>query len=153
MRRIRFFSLGCILLQIFMLTAVGVASTPQALMRLDKPVHMLTADGADLLLEPGDYTLNPADDWIKVTPLSGTALDSWLMHTQVGTHQEALKGVRAFSVQGESPDSHHILLLLPDGKKFETIGTYSGIRSRGGFSGLSALRIKELLKDQNPHNR
>jgi len=85
-----------------------------------------------------------ADEWLRVTPSEGQAVDALLLDAQVAKHEETLKAPLGVSAQGESPDTHHLALLLPDGKRLEAVGTYSGIRSRGTLSLLTIQRLRTL---------
>lgn len=125
----------------FFLSA-STASLAKTTVTLDQPVHFTTAEGSDVVLDAGDYELGAADAWLRVTPSEGQAVDALLLDVQVAKHEEALKAPLGISVQGESPDTHHLALLLPDGKRLEAIGSYSGIRSRG----LSLLTIRRLQR-------
>ena len=110
---------------------------------LDQPVHFTTAEGSDVVLDAGDYEVDAADEWLRVTPSEGEAVDALLLEAQVARHEEALKAPLGVSAQGESPDTHHLALLLPDGQRLEAVGSYSGIRSRG-LSLLTIQRLKRL---------
>ena len=98
---------------------------------LDQAVHFLNAEGSDVVLDTGTYTVGGADAWLRVTPSEGQAVDALLLEAQTATHEESLTEPLAVSAQGETPDVHHLALLLPGGKRLEAIGTYSGLRSRG----------------------
>ncbi|MCA9471573.1 MAG: hypothetical protein MRJ96_08300 [Nitrospirales bacterium] len=111
---------------------------------LEVPIHFLTPDGSDLRIGAGEYVVEPAQDWIRIIPSHGLAMDAYLLEAHVGRHQESLKTPLALSVTGIEPDSHHLVLLLPDGKSFEATGSYSGIRSRAG-SKLSRQQLQALL--------
>jgi hypothetical protein len=110
---------------------------------LDQPVHFTTAEGSDVVLDAGEYDVDAADAWLRVMPSEGHAVDALLLDAQIARHEETLKAPLGVSAQGESPDTHHLALLLPDGKRLEAVGSYSGIRSRG-FSLLTLQRLKRL---------
>ena len=112
---------------------------------LDKAIHVITTEGSDVVLEQGMYDLEPAEEWLRITPSGGTAVDALLIEAEVGNHEESVKAPMALSDTGETPDSHHIVLMLPDGKKYETVGTYSGLRSRGRSFRLSRKRLQTLM--------
>jgi hypothetical protein len=115
---------------------------------LDQPVHFTTAEGSDVVLDAGDYDVDAADEWLRVTPSEGQAVEALLLEAQVAKHEEALKTPLGVSAQGESPDTHHLALLLPDGKRLEAVGSYSGIRSRG-LSLLTIQRLRTLSSTTN----
>ncbi len=111
---------------------------------LDQPVHFLNAEGSDIILEAGQYELASADTWLRVTPSQGQAVDALLLEAQSANHEESLTEPLAVSAPGESPDVHHLALLLPEGKRLEAIGSYSGVRSRARISLLTIQRLRAL---------
>ena len=114
---------------------------------LDQSIHVLTAEGSDLLLEAGAYVVEPAEEWLRVIPSGGENLDALLLEAQIGRHDETLDAALALVAQGDQSDSFHLILLLPNGKKYESIGTISGIRSRSNSSfTLSSIRLKTLTQ-------
>ncbi|MDH5426571.1 MAG: hypothetical protein OEZ57_01250 [Nitrospirota bacterium] len=137
---------GTFLLSLF---TSGIGTTfADTTITLDQSVHFTTAEGSDVVLDAGDYEVNAADAWLRVTPSEGQAVDALLLEAQVARHEETLKAPLGVSTQGESPDTHHLALLLPDGKRLEAIGSYSGIRSRG-FSLLTLQRLRTLSSTTN----
>ena len=127
---------------------VPTAGLAKTTVTLDQPVHFTTAEGSNVVLEAGEYEVDAADSWIRVTPSEGQAVDALLLDAQVAKHEEALKTPLGVSAQGESPDTHHLALLLPDGKRLEAVGSYSGIRSRG-LSLLTIRRLQTLARTTN----
>ena len=129
----------------FLVTGTAFAGTT---ITLDQPAHFTTAEGSDVVLDAGEYEVGAADEWIRVTPSGGQAVEALLLEAQVAKHEEALKAPLGISAQGESPDTHHLALLLPDGKRLEAVGSYSGIRSRG-LSLLTIRRLQTLARTTN----
>ncbi len=119
---------------------------------VDRAVHVTTAEGSDLVLDVGDYTLKPAEEWIRIIPNNGKAVDAHLLEAHVGNHEESLANPLALSVTGVEADSHHIVLLLPNGKSFESTGSYSGIRSRGRPARLNIKRLRALAAKARKSN-
>ena len=116
---------------------------------LDQSVHFTTAEGSDVVLDAGDYEVAAADEWLRVTPSEGQAVDALLLEAHVGSHEETLTAPLALSAEGETPDTHHLALLLRDGKRLEAIGSYSGLRSRGTLSLLTIQRLRTLSSTQS----
>ncbi len=58
--------------------------------------------------------------------------------------EEPLTAPLAVFFQGEQPDTHHLALLMPSGKRFEALGSYSGMRSRATTSLLTIQRLRTL---------
>ena len=121
------------------LLIIGVRSQaalvdPLTTIELNTPVHFLAPDGSDLLIEAGTYSVEPAEEWIRV--MSGERHDALLIEARKGTHELELEQAMALSVSGaseEEKDNHHVMLLLPGGESLDATGTYSGIRARGFF--------------------
>jgi hypothetical protein len=127
--------------------AIGVAYADTT-MTLEQAVHFTNAEGSDLVLNAGTYAVEPAEEWLRIIQDGGNTVDAHLIEAHVGKHDESLDAPLALSGKGENPDSHHIVLLLPDGKKYETVGTYSGVRSRGRSFRLSRQRLQALIASQ-----
>lgn len=122
---------------------IGYADTT---VTLEQPVHFTTAEGSDVVFDSGSYTIKPAEEWLQVIPEDGSAIDAISREAYEGSHEEALNAPLAVSAQGESPDTHHLALLLPGGNRLEAIGSYSGLRSRGTISLLNIQRLKTFSK-------
>ena len=109
-------------------------SPPLTTIELENPVHFLAPDGSDLLIEAGTYSVEPAEEWIRV--MSGERHDALLIEARKGTHELELEHTMAMSLPGKTEDekdNHYVMLLLPGGQSLEATGTYSGIRARGFF--------------------
>ena len=102
-------------------------SASSATITLEKSVHFVTPDGSDVVIQPGTYTIEPAEEWLLVIP--GERRDALLLEAIRTQHNEALKAAKAMSQSGEA-DDYRIVLLLPGGKGLEAIGSVSGVRSR-----------------------
>ena len=94
---------------------------------LEQPVHFTTAEGSDVVLDAGSYAVEAAEEWLRVIP--GERREAWLLEAIHTTHEEPLDAPEAFATHEEG-DQQHIVLLLPGGIGFESIGSVSGIRSR-----------------------
>ncbi len=108
---------------------------------LEKAVHFLTADGSDVVIPPGTYQVEAAESWLRVIP--GERREAWLLMATAETHKEEVDTPIAFTVPGEE-DELFLVLMLPDGKNLETLGTYSGVRSRAVRRLSSARRYRAL---------
>lgn len=102
---------------------------------LDQPVHFLGTDGSDVVAEPGNYSVEAAQEWLRLIP--GTERrDALLIEAQKGTHEVKVEIPIVISTPGSEPDELDVLvvqLLNPDGTSMVATGTYSGIQSRGLF--------------------
>lgn len=119
---------------------------PLTMIELETSVHFLEPDGSDVLLEPGTYSVEPVEAWIRVESVERQ--DAILIQAQKGTHELELEQAIVISEPGASDDerdNHYVMLLLPDGESLEATGTYSGVRPRGLWS-KSFSRIKTTVQ-------
>jgi hypothetical protein len=52
-------------------------STSSATITLEKSVHFTTPDGSDVVVEPGTYTIEAAEEWLRL--ISGERRDALLL--------------------------------------------------------------------------
>jgi len=134
---------------LFFLTLGSPETYADTTITLEQPVHFTTAEGSDVMLNAGTYTLEPAQEWIRITPSDGQSVEALLLEALAGNHEESLTTPLALSAKGEEADTHHLVVLLPGGNRLEAIGSYSGLRSRGTLSLLSIQRLKTLSTTQS----
>jgi hypothetical protein len=100
---------------------------------LDQAVHFIGTDGSDVVADPGDYSVEAAEEWLRLIP--GTERrNALLIEAQPGTHEVKVEIPIVISTPGTEPDEldfHIVQLLNPDGTSMVATGTYSGIQSRG----------------------
>jgi hypothetical protein len=102
---------------------------------LDQPVHFLGTDGSDVVANPGEYSVEAAEEWLRLIPGTGRR-DALLVEAQRETHEVKVDIPIVLSTPGSEPDEldvHVVQLLNPDGTSMVASGTYSGIQSRGLF--------------------
>ena len=123
---------------------------PLTTIELEIPVHFLAPDGSDLRAEAGTYTIEPAEEWIRL--ISGARHDALLIEATKGMHAMELEHTMGLSVPGETEeekDLHHVMLLLPGGQSSRSdSGTYSGIRPRGFFRKDIEQRVKNKCQSR-----
>lgn len=113
---------------LFSQPSFGSTNSPSTTtLTLDQAVHFLAVDGSDVLVPPGTYQLEVAEEWLRLVP--GERKDALLLEAMRTQHDEDLTAAKAMSQSGE-PDEYRIVLLLPGGKGLEAIGSVSGVRSR-----------------------
>ena len=115
---------------------------------LEKATRFMAADGSDVLVKPGTYELEAADTWLRLIP--GERRDALLLEAHRYEHKEILHTPKAVMTEGEGNDPR-LVLLLPEGKGLEAIGSASGIRSRAvkrGSTSNSLSRTRQ--KSRNP---
>ena len=126
------------------LTAVGLiivvyaCSTPQstppsekssAIVEIDRDTHFLTAAGEDVVVYPGAYLVQAEKEGLRLIADEGTGSESIVIEATGQPHDQKLTGPTALSVS-EKEDEQVVVLLMPDGKGWEAIGSHSGVISR-----------------------
>lgn len=124
----------CLLFQPGLPAQASVPDEPTTI-TLDQSVHFIGTDGSDVVAEPGEYSVEAAQEWLRLIP--GTERrDALLIEAQKGTHEVKVEIPIVLSTPGDEPDEldvHVVQLLNPDGTSMVATGTYSGIQSRGLF--------------------
>ena len=115
---------------------------PQVAITFDRPLHFLSITGEDTLLAAGVYEIEPIQNLLLSLSMEGQETVS--LPAIQGTHSEAIRQSVALLFQGESNDERHLVFLTPDGKRFDAVGSPSGIMSRG--TGIAMVRPNQNLK-------
>lgn len=102
---------------------------PPVAITFDRPLHFPSTKGEDTLVPAGLYEIEPVLD-LQLS-LSREGQDAVLVLAMQGTHSEAIQQPVALLVQGESDHEQHLVFMTPDGKRFDALGSTSGVKSRG----------------------
>ena len=107
---------------------------------LEKPVHFLATDGSDVVAEPGHYSVESAQEWLRLIP-GHERRDALLIEAKADYHDVDLEIPMAMAIPGGTLQELNLLnvqLLLPGGNSLEAQGTYDGIRPRGWWNRAAA---------------
>lgn len=135
-----------------LLAACATVSVPPSASSivLEKRVHFSAPDGADVVVAPGTYQVEQAEETqLRLVPATeGEQKPSLLIVAMATQHDEPLGGSLALSVPYKE-DEHHVMLLLPEGKALDAVGSYSGVRTRTtAVPVLAAPTIKQYAIGQ-----
>lgn len=110
-------------------TASDISSA--AAIQLDKAVHFSAPDGSDAVAPPGTYRVDQTEETkLKLVPAGeGEQKPAIIVQAMATQYEESLAGSLALSIPYKE-DEHHVILLLPEGKALDAVGSYSGLRSR-----------------------
>lgn len=97
------------------------------LVNFETAIHFLATDGSDVLVRPGTYEVEAAEEWLRLVP--GERRDALLLEAHQTQHDETLHSPKAMMTDNDG-DKHRLVLLLPGGTGLEAIGSASGVRSR-----------------------
>lgn len=109
----------------------------QKIVEFDRPVHFLTPDGQDLVIAPGGYSVEVAQEGLRLTSADKEGAEGVIIQAQPATHQEAVEAPEPVQVGGND-DQQVVMMLLPDGKALQAIGSWSGVQTRG-FQAIPAI--------------
>lgn len=114
--------------------------------KLERAVHFLSPDGADVVLAPGAYGVGAKDEkLIIVTAIDGGATIT--IQAEAGTHEQQLSTPKALTLSPEE-DLLHVVLLMPGGKTLNAVGTFSGVSTRAPGTMLPPPR--QMPRRDNP---
>ena len=118
---------------------------PQIAITFDQPLHFLSITGENTLVAAGVYEVEPVLDLQLSLAREGQPLV--LLPVTLSTHSETIQQPVALLIAGESNDERHLMFLTPDGKRFGTIGSTSGVKSRGPevAVALPSSKIKDAM--------
>ncbi len=113
---------------------------------LDRPLHFVSTDGSDLLLQAGRYSVE-VDRGRHLRLRQDTGSIEVLLDSRPASHESAVQTPTALLIpQGD--DLRHLVLVLPDGTSLETVGSLSGIRERGAVMAVSPSMINGAIADR-----
>lgn len=97
--------------------------------RLEQPLYFPTPSGAPTLLLPGEYVVEAQESQtLQLKAMNQTAV---VISATTGRHEEELEQPLALAVPDEAASPlTHLLLLLPDGRTFQSTGSADGVMSR-----------------------
>ena len=124
----------------------GIADSaePTAL-TLNRALHITTAKGDSAVVNPGIYEVG-----VVMNLQFGLAREGQptiLIPAHRSPHSESLQRTTAMVIPGQS-DEMHIVLMTPDGRRFDATGSLSGVKPRsvGTGAALPDRQLHEALK-------
>ena len=138
----RFFTLGLLVIATTILIGWSVSHAQdmeeaearpaefEPLVELEKTIHFLTPSGEDVAVSPGAYSVEAADDALILTLNQTEEVQPVTIKAEATTHTESIDTPEPLTIP-EEEDQQVIMLLLPEGKALQAVGSSSGIRERG----------------------
>lgn len=144
----RVFLLSIILSGMMSHVAIGSAVELLASVELERAVHFLSPSGDDVVIGPGAFVVEAAEEWLRFIPQGGNRTDAVLVQAGAAQHGESINVSTAQS-QMVGEDQHLVALLLPNGTRLEAEGSYSGVRSRA-ILGREMIRKRVQVAKKDP---
>ena len=124
-------------------TADG-AGTLLTTVRLERPLYFQTPSGASTLLPSGEYMVESGEP--QALQLKATNHTTVVISATTGRHEEELEQPLALAVPDEAaPPLTHLLLLLPDGRTFQSTGSADGVMSRTISTHIVVAMLKAFV--------
>lgn len=119
----------------------GTSSVP-----LTHAVHFSSPDGSDAVAPPGVYQVERVEPTVlRLIPGEGGKQQAVTVQAMPTEHEETISAPFALSIPYKE-DEHHVVLLTPDGKALDAVGTYSGVRSRAALLPLSTQTLRPYTR-------
>jgi hypothetical protein len=116
---------------------------------LQRPVHFTTPETIDTVVPPGTYQVVAAGD-TRLKLIASKTKHTVLVDALNTNHTEDLVAPIALYIQDDEKFPH-IVLLLPEGKGLEAVGSYDASRTRAVRSfQLTPIQIRTALKQKVP---
>jgi len=127
--------------------------------QFDRPVHFQTPEGSDTVVAPGGYWVEAVEGGLRLSSADKEGGEAVVVQAEATTHDRSVTIPEPLSVK-EGQDQQVIVLLLPDGKARQAVGSYTGIVSRhavpiikpGAIAGLAGQlpKINSILATPPP---
>jgi len=131
----------------------------QKIVEFDRAVHFMSSEGKDIVLLQGTYRIETAQAGLRLTPADQEGAESVIVQAEATTHDQSVTTPEPLSIK-EGQDQQIVVLLLPDGKALQAVGSYSGIVARhavpiikpGAIAGLAGQlpKINSILAAPPP---
>ncbi|MBI5854845.1 MAG: Ig-like domain-containing protein [Nitrospirae bacterium] len=122
--------------------AAWADTEPPTIIMLAQPLHFQASDGSDVVAEAGEYEVKPLVG--SRLQLRATGKESVFVQAVVTQHEEAIEAATGLVVIDEqNPDLVHVVLLQPEGRGLDAVGSLSGVQIRGAApQPVSAAQLK-----------
>jgi len=110
-------------------------------LNLDKGLYFKSSGGDPVLVNPGEYVVEAAEKGIQLMPTTGEGKG-----IVIEAGQTAVEEGLVLSTGNANPDLQHLMVVMPDGIVFETVGSHTGIWPRGFWKKLPKGKCKPWQK-------
>lgn len=109
--------------------AAGV-DTKAPTVTLERAVHFPAPSGDDVRVEPGTYVIEQHEQGLRLVTAADPPRQPILLQASKSVLSEPVQAPSAVLMPDSDPDRVHLMVYLRDKEFFETMGSYSGVRSR-----------------------
>ena len=102
----------------------------EQVIEFDRELHFLTPDGQDKVIPAGGYYVDAVQNGLRLKSADIEEAEAVIVQAEATTHEQSVAAPEGVSIK-EGEDQQAVLVLLPDGKAMQAVGSSSGIQSRG----------------------
>ena len=102
----------------------------EQVVEFDREMHFLSKEGTDITLPAGSYYVDPVQDGLRFKSADQEEAEAVIVQAETTTHEQSVEAPETVSVK-EGEDQQVVLMLMPEGKGLQAVGSSSGIQSRG----------------------
>ncbi|KPK21814.1 MAG: hypothetical protein AMK69_20970 [Nitrospira bacterium SG8_3] len=102
----------------------------EQIVEFEQDVHFLNPDGTDVVLPAGGYYVDPVQNGLRLKSADKEEAEAVIVQAEVTTHDQSVEASEVVSIK-EGEDQQVLMVLLPDGKAMQAVGSSSGIQARG----------------------
>ena len=112
----------------------------EPVVEFDRELHFLNQDGADVVLSAGSYYVDPVQGGLRLKSADQENAEAVIVVAESTTHDQSVEVPEAVSLK-EGADQQVVIVLMPEGKALQAVGSSSGIQSRGGARMFKSFKL------------
>ena len=102
----------------------------EQVVEFENDMHFLNLDGVDVVLPAGGYYVDAVQNGLRLKSADNKEAEAVIVQAEATTHEQSVAAAEAVSIK-EGEDQQVVMVLLPEGKALQAVGSSSGIKSRG----------------------
>jgi hypothetical protein len=102
----------------------------EQVVEFERDIHFLTPEGQDKVVPSGGYYVDAVENGLRLKSADNEEAEAVIVQAEATTHEQTVEVPEVVSIK-EGEEQQVVMVLLPDGKAMQAVGSSSGIQSRG----------------------
>jgi hypothetical protein len=102
----------------------------EQVVEFERDIHFLTPEGQDTVVPSGGYYVDAVQNGLRLKSADHEEAEAVIVQAEATTHEQSVEIPEVVSIK-EKEEQQVVIVLLPDGKAMQAIGSSSGIQVRG----------------------
>lgn len=102
----------------------------EQVVEFERDIHFLTPEGQDTVVPSGGYYVDAVQNGLRLKSADHEEAEAVIVQAEATTHEQSVEAPEVVSIK-ENEDQQVVIVLLPDGKAMQAVGSSSGIQARG----------------------